>query len=36
MLGGRISWLHFALNYLVPFAVAAYSGFSAYRDHSGR
>jgi hypothetical protein len=33
MLEGRVSWLHFALNFLVPFAVATYSGVTTHHDH---
>lgn len=36
MLEGRVSWLHFVLNFLVPFAVATYSGFTAHHDYPDR
>ena len=32
MLEGRVSWLHFLPNFLLPFAVATYSGFTAHHD----
>lgn len=36
MLEGHVSWPHFVLNYLVPFAVATYSGFAVYQDRPER
>lgn len=28
--GGALSWMHIALNYLVPYCVASYSGATAH------
>jgi len=36
MLEGRISWLHFMLNFLVPFAVTTYSGIILRQDRLDR